>query len=95
MWVKFTSFVSSLDIDLSKIAHASDLNVVWCLNEVNSFKGAGWHDTGTVVVLRAVCYYIFLAVTNRISRGRGPETEIVKGVYDYTKILEVAEAAVV
>jgi hypothetical protein len=64
--VKFTSLISALDVDLSEVANAGDLDIIGCFDKVNPFECASWHDAGTVRVLGAISNFKFFTVTDLV-----------------------------
>ena len=64
MRVKFTSFITPLDVDLREVALARDLYVIWGLDKVHSLQRAVWNYAGSTARLCAPCDLFPLRVTD-------------------------------
>ena len=85
MGIQFPSFVTLRNIDLCKITDASNLNIVWRLDEVCTLDSPIRDQAGAIPVLNAPCDFDPLSVPNNRARTRlgwGEETKVIDRV-DY------------
>jgi hypothetical protein len=79
--IELSSGITSGNVDEGLVDVASDLNVVGCLQELDTSESALGDDTSTVAWLRAPCDTLTLDVTDEgVWLGGTPEAEVINAV---------------
>lgn len=68
------------DIDLGEIPHAGDLDIIRCLNKMNTLQRSIRNNPRPPSRSRTPRNLLPLRIADRPKRGRSPETKVVDGV---------------
>jgi hypothetical protein len=75
--IKFTTWITTGDVELGEVANTSDLNVVGSLDEMDALEGAVGDGPGATATLCAPSDTNALSVANVTDVRRSPETEVI------------------
>jgi hypothetical protein len=80
MRIVLSSTISSRNINLCEIALAGDLNVVRCLDEMDTLKCTIWNEASATATLSAISNATLFTVSNSCLLRRSPKAEVLDGV---------------
>jgi len=81
MGVELASLIAAWDVDVGKLALTSPLDIIGCLDKVNTSESTVGDETTATARSSAPCDLVTLGIANGADLGGSPETEVVDGVH--------------
>jgi len=79
--IKLSSLIIRSEVELREVSSTSDLNIVRCLDEVDSVESSIRNNASTTIRCSTPCHgFMFGLADSAVRMGRCPETKVLSGV---------------